>query len=53
MRMLVNDIAAFTNVLGVTEPDLVWYLANVEWESDSERNAFIDEIAKFQGPVEA
>lgn len=53
MRLLMNDIAAFVNVLGVEEPDLVWYLANVEWESDSERNAFIDEIGKLTGPVEA
>lgn len=53
MKMLVNDIAAFVNVLGVTEPDLVWYLATVPWESDSERNVFINEIAKMQGPVEA
>ena len=53
MKMLMNDIAVFTNVLGVKNPDLVWMLATVPWESDSDRNMFVAEIANFQGPVTA
>lgn len=44
MRMLMEDIAAFTNVLGVDHPDLVWTLATVPWESESDRNAFISQV---------
>ncbi len=51
MNMLAKDIAAFVNVLGVEEPDLVWYLATLPWQSESDRNGFILEIANLKGPV--
>ena len=51
--MLANDIAAFVNVLGLGNPDLVWHLANIEWESDDDRDKFIAEIGKFSGGVKA
>lgn len=51
--LLARDIAAFVNVLGTENPDLVWSLANVGWKSEDERNAFINEINKFKGGVTA
>lgn len=41
---LANDIAAFVNLLGVRDPDLVVSLATIQWESDKERNGFINEL---------
>lgn len=51
--MLAEDIAAFVNVLGVSNPDLVWTLATIPWESDEDRNNFIAEVGTFTGPVSA
>lgn len=53
MKMLAEDIAAFVNVLGLDNPDLVWSLANVDWQSDDDRNQFIAEIGTMTGPVQA
>lgn len=53
MKMLAEDIAAFVNVLGVDDPDLVWSLATIPWASQDERDKFIFEVSKFSGPVEA
>ena len=33
---LANDIAAFTNVIGLDNLGLTWQLANVPWESDDD-----------------
>lgn len=41
---LANNIAAFVNVFGIEDPDLVMAFAAVPWNSDSERNAFINEL---------
>jgi hypothetical protein len=53
MKMLAEDIAAFVNVLGVDDPDLVWTLATMPWKSVQERDMFIAEIGTMNGPVEA
>lgn len=42
---LANNIAAFVNVLGVDNPGLIFELANIPWQSDSDRDKFIYEIA--------
>jgi len=52
VKMLAEDIAAFVNVLGLSNPDLVWTLANVPWESESDRDKFIAEIGNFTGGVQ-
>ena len=49
--LLARDIAAFVNVLGTSNPDLVWSLANIAWDSEDDRNAFITEVNNFQGGV--
>lgn len=51
--LIARDIAAFVNVLGTGNPDLVWSLATVGWESEDDRNAFINEVNKFKGGVTA
>lgn len=53
MKLLIDDITAFASVLGVSNPDLVWHLATIPWESDSDRNMFIAQIATMTGPVNA
>lgn len=53
MKLLINDITAFASVLGVSNPDLVWTLATIPWESESDRNMFIAQIATMDGPVTA
>jgi hypothetical protein len=52
MKKLMEDIAAFANVLGVSDPDLVWTLATVPWKSVDDRNNFITEIGLMDGGVE-
>ena len=51
--LLARDVAAFVNVLGTSNPDLVWSLATLGWESEEDRNAFISEINNFKGGVTA
>lgn len=46
---LVDNIAAFTNVLGTKNPDIVFGFASVEWKSAEERNQFIGELIKLNG----
>lgn len=41
---LANNIAAFVNFFGMQDPDLVMSFATVPWESDNERNAFLNEL---------
>lgn len=53
MKMLMEDIAAFTNVLGVSNPDLIWSLATVPWKSQSDRDMFIAEVGNMTGGVSA
>jgi len=52
VKQLMNDIAAFTNVLGTKDPDLVWTLATIPWESDADRDNFIGQIGLLDGGVE-
>jgi hypothetical protein len=44
---LANDIAAFTNVVGLDNLGLTWQLANVSWESDDDRDKFIETLANL------
>lgn len=44
---LANDIAAFTNVIGLDNLGLTWQLANVPWESDDDRDKFIEILANL------
>jgi hypothetical protein len=44
---LVNHIAAFTNVLGTRHPDIVFGFASIDWQSDEDRNQFINELVSL------
>jgi hypothetical protein len=44
---LANDIAAFTNVIGLDNLGLTWQLANIPWESDDDRDQFIEILANL------
>ncbi len=44
---LANNIAAFVNFFGMEDPDLVMAFATVPWESDNERNAFLNELVSI------
>lgn len=46
---LVNNIEAFTNVLGAKNPDIVFGFASVNWKSNDERDKFIGELIKLNG----
>ena len=46
---LVDNITAFTNVLGTKNPDIVFGFANLNWKNEDERNGFIDELVKLNG----
>ena len=41
---LANNIAAFVNFFGVKDPDLVMSFSLIPWESDDDRNAFLNEL---------
>jgi hypothetical protein len=41
---LANNVAAFVNMFGISDPDFVMAFATLPWENDSERNAFINEL---------
>jgi hypothetical protein len=42
----VDNITAFVDALGMDEPGIVISLANVPWQSDEDRNAFIDHLTR-------
>ena len=44
---LVDNIAAFTNVLGTRNPDVVFGFATIPWESVDSRNKFIGELLQL------
>jgi hypothetical protein len=44
---LANSIAAFVNVFGPEDPDLIMSFASIPWESTSERNGFINELVNM------
>lgn len=39
-----KDIAAFVNVFGLTDPDFIMTFASIPWESEQERNYFLNEL---------
>jgi hypothetical protein len=41
---LANNVAAFANMFGISDPDFVMAFATLPWENDNERNAFINEL---------
>jgi hypothetical protein len=41
---LANNVAAFVNMFGISDPDFVMAFATLPWENDSERNSFINEL---------
>lgn len=43
MRM-ANNVAAFANMFGISDPDFVMAFATLPWDNESERNAFINEL---------
>lgn len=43
MRM-ANNVAAFANMFGISDPDFVMAFATVPWDNESERNSFINEL---------
>jgi hypothetical protein len=44
---LVNNIAAFTNIIGTEHPDIVFAFASADWQNDDERNKFISELLEL------
>jgi hypothetical protein len=46
---IANHIAAFTNALGSSNPDIVLALAQMDWQSEKDRNQFIDALVKLNG----
>ena len=43
----VNHIAAFANVIGVRNPEVVFPFATIDWQSDHDRNQFINELVQL------
>lgn len=41
---LANNIAAFVNFFGMEDPDLVMAFSLIPWETDDDRNAFLNEL---------
>jgi hypothetical protein len=41
---MANNVAAFANMFGISDPDFVMAFATVPWDNESERNAFINEL---------
>jgi hypothetical protein len=46
---LQDNIVAFVNVLGMENADIVFPFANIQWESDADRNKFISQIINING----
>ena len=41
---LANNIAAFTNMFGAQNADIVFPFSLVEWDNDDDRNQFLNEL---------
>ena len=41
---LAKNIAAFTNMFGAQNADVVFPFANIEWENEDDRNQFLNEL---------
>lgn len=44
---LARNIAAFSNLFGNDDPDLVMSFALIPWKSEDERNGFINELVSM------
>lgn len=45
-----DNVAAAVKAIGVTEPGIVWGIANVEWQSTKERDQFLAALS-YRGPA--
>lgn len=45
--MLIRNLAAFTDALGVENAPTIMYLSMVPWPSDDARNEFIRELTNI------
>ena len=41
---LANNVTAFVNMFGISDPDFVMAFAAIPWENDNDRNSFINEL---------
>jgi hypothetical protein len=46
VNQFVKDITAFVDALGYDEPAIILSLAQVPWESDDDRDGFIDYLIR-------
>ena len=46
---LDKDIAAFTNVMGLSNPEVVLAFALIPWDNADDRNKFINELVDMNG----
>jgi hypothetical protein len=42
----VDDVTSFVEALGYNEPGIILSLAQIPWESDDDRNQFIEHLKK-------
>jgi len=46
MPSFVNNVDAIVSKVGTAPVGLIWSLANVNWESDQDREIFLEEVTK-------
>lgn len=46
MNQFVKDVTAFVDALGYEYPGIVLSLANIPWESDQDRDEFINYLTR-------
>lgn len=46
MNQFVKDVTAFVDALGYDYPGIVISLANIPWESDQDRDRFIQRLTR-------
>jgi hypothetical protein len=44
---LAKNIAAFVNLFGPDDPDLIMSMASIPWQSADDRNGFINELVNI------
>jgi hypothetical protein len=44
---LANNVTAFVNMFGISDPDFVMAFASIPWENDNDRNSFINELVNI------
>ena len=42
---LAKNVAAFVNFFGMQEPDFIMSFATIPWQSEQDRNGFLNELA--------